>query len=47
MFEIACVAQTMDILGEVPRWHPIERALYWIDAFKPAIHRLDPVERQA
>jgi L-arabinonolactonase len=41
--EIACVAHTMDVLGEVPRWHPIERALYWIDAFKPAIHRLDPV----
>ncbi len=42
MVEIACVAHTMDVLGEVPRWHPIERALYWIDAFKPAIHRLDP-----
>src|SRR5215813_6579914 len=41
--EIACVAHTQDVLGEVPRWHPIERMLYWIDAFKPAIHRLDPV----
>src|SRR5215468_10255977 len=40
--EIACVAHTQDILGEVPRWHSIERKLYWIDAFKPAIHRLDP-----
>jgi sugar lactone lactonase YvrE len=43
MVEIACVAQTQDVLGEVPRWHPLERALYWIDAFRPAIHRLDPV----
>ena len=43
MVEIACVAHTMDVLGEVPRWHPIERALYWIDAFKPALHCLDPV----
>jgi sugar lactone lactonase YvrE len=42
MSSIACVAQTNDVLGEVPRWHPIERALYWIDAFKPAVHRLDP-----
>jgi sugar lactone lactonase YvrE len=42
MVEIACVAHTQDVLGEVPRWHVIERALYWIDAFKPAIHRLDP-----
>jgi L-arabinonolactonase len=40
--EVACIAHTMDVLGEVPRWHPIEHALYWIDAFKPAIHRLDP-----
>jgi L-arabinonolactonase len=39
---IACVAHTNDVLGEVPRWHPVERALYWIDAFKPAVHRLDP-----
>ena len=42
MVEVACVAHTQDVLGEVPRWHPIEHALYWIDAFKPAIHRLDP-----
>jgi len=42
MAEIACVAHTDDVLGEVPRWHPVEQALYWIDAFKPAIHRLDP-----
>jgi len=42
MPSIACVAQTNDVLGEVPRWHPLERALYWIDAFKPAVHRLDP-----
>ena len=42
MPEIACVAHTNDVLGEVPRWHRLERALYWIDAFKPAVHRLDP-----
>jgi L-arabinonolactonase len=42
MVDIACVAQTRDVLGEVPRWHQVERVLYWIDAFKPAIHRFDP-----
>jgi len=42
MTDIACVANTNDVLGEVPRWHPGEHALYWIDAFKPAVHRLDP-----
>jgi L-arabinonolactonase len=42
MLDIACVAHTHDVLGEVPRWHPVERALYWMDAFKPALHRFDP-----
>jgi L-arabinonolactonase len=41
MTEIACVINTVDVLGEVPRWHAIENALYWIDALKPAIHRYD------
>jgi L-arabinonolactonase len=39
---VTCVANTRDVLGEVPRWHQTEQALYWIDALKPAIHRLDP-----
>jgi len=42
MVDVACSANTRDLLGEVPRWHQIEQALYWIDALKPAIHRLDP-----
>jgi L-arabinonolactonase len=40
MTDVACVANTQDVLGEVPRWHAGEGALYWIDAFKPAVHRL-------
>lgn len=46
MSEVSCVANTADVLGEVPRWHTTERALYWIDALKPAIHRLDPANGQ-
>ena len=42
MADVACVANTQDVLGEVPRWHAGEGALYWIDAFKPAVHRLGP-----
>jgi sugar lactone lactonase YvrE len=42
MMEFFCAANTEDVLGEVPRWHAAEQALYWIDAFKPAVHRLDP-----
>jgi len=41
MVSVVCVAQTDDVLGEVPLWHPTENALYWIDLFKPAINRLD------
>ena len=37
--EIACIAQTEDVVGEVPVWSAEEQALYWIDVFKPAIHR--------
>ena len=40
--EITCCAQTNDVLGEVPVWSSSEKAIYWIDAFKPAIHRLIP-----
>jgi L-arabinonolactonase len=40
--EFACVAQTADVLGEVPVWCAEEAALYWIDAMKPAIHRFVP-----
>jgi sugar lactone lactonase YvrE len=44
--EIACCAQTNDVLGEIPVWCPQEKAVYWIDAFKPAIHRLIPATGQ-
>ena len=44
--DVACVAHTNDVLGEVPRWHAGENALYWIDAFKPAVHRFDPASGQ-
>lgn len=30
-----------DLLGEAPQWHAAERRLYWVDAFAPAIRRLD------
>jgi len=31
-----------DVLGEAPAWHPLEQRLYWVDAFAPAIRRLEP-----
>ena len=44
--DVACVAHTADVLGEVPIWSARDQALYWIDAFKPALHRFDPVTGQ-
>ena len=41
-----CVAHTNDVLGEVPRWHALENALYWIDALKPAVYRFDPARNE-
>jgi sugar lactone lactonase YvrE len=42
MVEVACVAHTADVVGEVPIWSARDEALYWIDVFKPALHRLEP-----
>ena len=39
--EIEIVRDGGDRLGEGPCWHAGERALYWVDALAPAIHRLD------
>jgi sugar lactone lactonase YvrE len=41
MAEIEIVREMKNVLGEAPMWHVAERALYWIDALKPAMHRLD------
>ncbi len=41
MADIELVVNTGDVLGEVPIWCPREGALYWMDGFKPALHRLD------
>ncbi|BBK44450.1 calcium-binding protein [Allostella vacuolata] len=41
---IAC--ELVDILGEGPMWNVAEQRLYWVDAFAPAIRRLDPATGQ-
>lgn len=38
---INCVANTADVLGEVPVWDTINGCLWWVDVLKPAIHRMD------
>jgi L-arabinonolactonase len=39
---LTVVTETKDILGECPLWHEEQQRLYWVDAFAPAIRRLDP-----
>ncbi|MDA0262092.1 MAG: hypothetical protein O3A21_07870, partial [Proteobacteria bacterium] len=41
MTDVELVVHTEDVLGEVPIWCPREQALYWMDGFKPALHRFD------
>lgn len=38
-----CVAQTGDVIGEVPHWDAGAARLWWIDILKPALYRLDQV----
>jgi L-arabinonolactonase len=40
--DVQLVAQTEDVLGEVPLWDARNATLTWIDLLKPALHRHDP-----
>ena len=40
--DIQVAHATPDLLGEAPQWNEPEQRLYWVDAFAPAIRRLDP-----
>ena len=39
---VSIAVDGVDILGEAPCWHARSGMLYWVDAFAPAIRRLDP-----
>lgn len=41
MLRIEVVHASRDLLGEGPLWDVAEQALYWIDSFGPAVHRLE------
>ena len=42
MSKIRCVLEETFLVGESPRWHEDEQALYWVDIYKPSIERLNP-----
>ena len=46
MLRIEVVNADRDQLGEGPLWDVEEQALYWIDSYGPAVHRLEPGGRR-
>ena len=42
MTTVTQVHRAPDRLGEAPQWNTREQRLYWVDAFAPAIRRLEP-----
>ena len=42
MTTVRCILDTKAQLGESPVWSAEEQALYWVDIFAPALHRLEP-----
>lgn len=40
--EVKCVLKRTALVGECPRWHPTEKALYWVDIYEPSLNRFDP-----
>jgi len=42
MTGVTCVLDAKAELGECPVWSADEQALYWVDIYAPALHRLDP-----
>jgi sugar lactone lactonase YvrE len=40
--DIEVILETGAIIGESPTWASEEKALYWIDVKKPALHRFEP-----
>jgi sugar lactone lactonase YvrE len=40
--DVRLVAQTEDVIGEVPQWDARDQCLSWADILKPAFHRYTP-----
>lgn len=38
---IRVIAQTDDLLGEAPLWHPLDGCLYWLDLAGTRLHRIN------
>ncbi len=46
MSKIEVYSECHDLLGESPRWHPLENRLYWVDIEGGLVHRQGPAGDQ-
>ena len=51
MSDIEVFSNCRDLLGESPRWHPLEKKLYWVDIEAGAVHsqsarEMNPITHQ-
>jgi sugar lactone lactonase YvrE len=40
--EFRCVFETKALVGESPRWNPVDQTLWWVDIYAPSLNRFDP-----
>lgn len=42
MNDVRCVLRARALVGENPRWNPVDQALWWADIYAPSLNRFDP-----
>jgi sugar lactone lactonase YvrE len=42
MDQVRCVLDSKALVGESPRWNPVDQALWWADIYEPSLNRFDP-----
>jgi sugar lactone lactonase YvrE len=45
--QVRCVLDCKALVGESPRWNPVDQALWWVDIYEPSLNRFDPVSGKA
>jgi sugar lactone lactonase YvrE len=45
--QVRCVLDSKALVGESPRWNPVDQALWWVDIYEPSLNRFDPVSGKA
>jgi sugar lactone lactonase YvrE len=40
--DVQCVLESKALVGESPRWNPLDQCLWWVDIYEPSLNRFDP-----